>query len=657
MARTKQTARKSTGGKAPCKTVAFQTYAARKQAAVKQQGKKELTEAELQATAPVEVNYDVSYESSFYAHHFTAQVTTTDLLLPSFGIATTTDPLSTADNKNVERWLSVNFNSCLDGPGIRTHRAQLQLVITLDISGSMSDRFEGEPGKTKLQIAQQSLLTLLKQLGPDDALGIVLFNHAPTVLQPIEKLSSIDRKKIEGDIMKLRAGGGTEITKAIQTATDLYNEVTNKKGMKDDNNMISRRIFFLTDMEVSTADGQSFLARIQDNAQKQTIWSTVVGVGLDLGAEVIQRVSRTIGCNYCNVRNARTFDELMNTEFHYTVTPIGFNIDLTLLGDRYAIEQGYGSPEVHQLEDQVNTRQSISFITEFPSPMNTKNEVRGGCLLFKIIDQHKDQPEEKFHIKTSWDTITGIRQVNEQEFQFSNDIDSYTHSGIRKGILLVRYTAFMKRYLKLRQAAATPDIIDEYQTMRRQYPRLVEYFHKEMTALDDRSLNEEEYKHLLDIAQEDDIPLNENLRQAPPVATTTEAAAATTSTTTDTVDTPVVAKTTLPALDSLLRRELQTLAKQHSIKGNLKTEQLVRKLSDVITSETRTATGTDDDVCCICLTNKSSVILLPCNHRCLCNDCASKQEEKLEKCPICRQDILQSTGATATQPAKRQRTA
>lgn len=651
MARTKQTARKSTGGKAPRKTVAFQTYAARKQAAVKQQGKKELTEAELEATAPVEVNYDVSYESSFYAHHFTAQLTTTDLFLPSFGLATTTDPLATTENKNVERWLSVNFNSCLDGPGIRTHRAQLHLVITLDISGSMSDRFEGEPGKTKLQVAQQSLLTLLKQLGPDDALGIVLFNHAPTVLQPIEKLSTMDRKKIEADIMKLRAGGGTEITKAIQTASDLYSELTNKKGMKDDNNMISRRIFFLTDMEVSTTDGQSFLARIKENAQKHTLWSTVVGVGLDLGAEVIQSVSRTIGCNYCNVRNARTFDELMNTEFHYTVTPIGFNIDLTLLGDRYTIEQGYGSPEVHQLEEKITTRQSIPFVTEFPSPMNEKNEVRGGCLLFRIIDQQKDQPEEKFQIKTSWDTITGIRQVNEQEWQFSNEIDSFTHSGIRKGILLVRYTAFMKRYLKLRQASATPDIIDEYQTMRRQYPRLVEYFHKEMTILNDTSLNDEEYKHLLEIAQEDDIPLNDNLR---PATVPTEEAATTTATTTN-VDAPAaVVKTTMPSLESLPRRDLQTLAKQHSIKGNLKNEALVRKLSDVITSETKTTTGTGDDVCCICLTNKSSVILLPCNHRCLCNDCANKQEEKLDKCPMCRQDIFHGT---ATTPAlKRQRT-
>ncbi|CAF3950342.1 unnamed protein product, partial [Rotaria sp. Silwood2] len=601
MARTKQTARKSTGGKAARQSAVFQTYAKRKQAEAKQQGKPEIPEAEIEATAPVDVTYDVSYESSFYAHHFTAQPTTTDLFMPSFGIATTINPLEN-ENKNIEHWLSVNLNSCLDGPGIRTHRARLHLVITLDISGSMSDKFEGEPGKTKLQIAQQSLLTLLKQLSPDDALGIVLFNHAATVLQPMERMSSISRTQLEENILKLRANGGTNISRAIEVASDLYNSETDKKGMKDDNNMISRRIFFLTDMEVSTTDGQTFLKRIQDNAQTHTIWSTVVGVGLDLGAEVIQSVSRTIGCNYCNVRNARTFDELMNTEFHYTVTPIGFNIELLLLGERYTIEQGYGSPEVHQLQDPIKTRQSIKLITEFPSPMNDKNEVRGGCLLFKIIDMKKDENKEKFKINTSWDTISGIRQTNEQEFEFSNDIDSFTHSGIRKAILLVRYTSFMKRYLKLRQASATPDIIDEYQSMRRQYPRLVEYFHKEITIIDDKSLNEEEYKHLLDIAQQDDIPLNENLLTPPPVVATTMTAVATTTT----IDPTLTEKKTLPSLETLPRRDLQTLAKQHSIKGNLKTEELVRKLSDVITADAIPAatTASSGDVCCLCLTNK-----------------------------------------------------
>ena len=653
MARTKQTARKSTGGKAPRKTVVFQTYAAKKQAEAKAQGKKEVTEAELDASAPVDVTYDVSYESSFYAHHFTAQPTSTALFLPSFGVATTSNPLETGNDKR-EQWLTVTFNSCLDGPGIRTYRTRLHLVITLDISGSMSNLFEGEPGKTKIEIAQQSLLTLLKQLGPDDALGIVLFNHAATVLQPMEKISSIDKKQLEQKILKLRANGGTSISQAIEAASELYHSSKNEKGMKDDNNMISRRIFFLTDMEVSTEDGRTFLDRIRKNAQTETIWSTVVGVGLDLGAEVIQSVSKTIGCNYCNVRSARTFDELMNTEFHYTVTPIAFNIELSILGERYLLEQGYGSPEIHQLGDRIETRALIKFITEFPSPTNDQQEVRGACLLFKIVDKRTDDDERTIRMHTSWETVEGIRQTNEQEFQFADQLDSYTHSGIRKAILLMRYTAFMKRYLILRQASATPEIIDEYQSMRRQMPRLVEYFHREMTVLGDKSLEEEEYKHLLETAQQDDIPLDKNLLSVAATAPTTATTTTTTATATPTtVDQPVLVKTTMPALETLPRRDLQTLAKQHSIKGNLQTQALVRKLSDVITAQPATGTTATADLCCICLTNPTSVVLLPCSHQCLCSGCSTTEHGKLEKCPICRQDIL--SGETPV-TSKRQRT-
>ena len=74
---------------------------------------------------------------------------------------------------------------------------------------------------------------------------------------------------------------------------------------------------------------------------------------------MIQSVSRAIGCNYCNVRNARTFDQLTNTEFHYAVTPVAFNIQFELIGERYQIQQGYGSPEVSQFDQPITTRQTI----------------------------------------------------------------------------------------------------------------------------------------------------------------------------------------------------------------------------------------------------------------------------------------------------------
>ncbi|CAF3901057.1 unnamed protein product, partial [Rotaria magnacalcarata] len=104
MGRTQQTACKSDGGRTTRRTAAYQTYAQQRQAAAREQGREQLTEAELEVAAPVDVVYDVSYESSFYAHYFTAQATTSDILLPSFGVATTINPLENGDQKP-EHWL------------------------------------------------------------------------------------------------------------------------------------------------------------------------------------------------------------------------------------------------------------------------------------------------------------------------------------------------------------------------------------------------------------------------------------------------------------------------------------------------------------------------------------------------------------------------
>jgi hypothetical protein len=104
----------------------------------------------------------------------------------------------------------------------------------------------------------------------------------------------------------------------------------------------SNRIFFLTDMEVEKDDGDSFISFVNKNSD-DSIWTTVIGkksfsnfshnflgIGLDLTANVVERVSKTPGANYSNVRTTEGFKELMDKEFGYLVTPLAFNINLEL---------------------------------------------------------------------------------------------------------------------------------------------------------------------------------------------------------------------------------------------------------------------------------------------------------------------------------------
>ncbi len=42
-------------------------------------------------------------------------------------------------------------------------------------------------------------------------------------------------------------------------------------------------------------------------------------------------------------------------------------------------------------------------------------------------------------------------------------------------------------------------------------------------------------------------------------------------------------------------------------------------------------------MCVICQAKEKSVVLLPCRHMCLCDECSGYDE--LQQCPLCRKEI------------------
>lgn len=50
----------------------------------------------------------------------------------------------------------------------------------------------------------------------------------------------------------------------------------------------------------------------------------------------------------------------------------------------------------------------------------------------------------------------------------------------------------------------------------------------------------------------------------------------------------------------------------------------------------------ENQVCVVCRQNPREMIMLPCGHVCLCEDCA---EEITETCPVCRRKIEKKSAA------------
>lgn len=67
----------------------------------------------------------------------------------------------------------------------------------------------------------------------------------------------------------------------------------------------------------------------------------------------------------------------------------------------------------------------------------------------------------------------------------------------------------------------------------------------------------------------------------------------------------------------------------------------LRKAKDIAIQREKSETQSklDEIICVICQRNNKNVLLLPCKHFCICEEC-SNNEEFNNKCPICRSPII-----------------
>src|SRR5262249_18391491 len=70
-------------------------------------------------------------------------------------------------------------------------------------------------GVAGIDMAKQAAILAARALRDDDQVGVLIFNHRFSWLQPISALSTIGRDNLEARIASLSASGGTEIYAAL----------------------------------------------------------------------------------------------------------------------------------------------------------------------------------------------------------------------------------------------------------------------------------------------------------------------------------------------------------------------------------------------------------------------------------------------------------
>lgn len=387
---------------------------------------------------------DITYEGLFYDYYFdTGQAKECNkLFCPSYSYAISRDPFS----KEPQYYLSVGLNS-----GITDFkRKKLNLVVVLDYSGSMGSPFDSyyydrfgnqvelkdsdkeDSGKTKMEIADKSVVALLDHLNADDRFGMVIFSDDAFVVEPLTSVGDKDLGKLKEQIQKIGEDGSTNMEAGMRRANKLI-----ARYLDADPSEYENRIIFLTDAMPNIGQtGEDDLSQILKGNAEHRIYTTFIGIGVDFNTDLIDQITKIRGANYYSVHSAKEFKQRMNEEFDFMVTPLVFDLRLNLDAPGYKIEKVYGSPEADEATGEL-----MKVNTLFPSKAE-EGAVKGGVVLVKL---RKLSPEGSIKLKVSYTDRNGVADGDEAMVDIQEtETDLYQNTGIRKAVLLSRYADLLK---------------------------------------------------------------------------------------------------------------------------------------------------------------------------------------------------------------------
>ncbi len=393
----------------------------------------------------------ITYEGVFYDHYFQLPKNSSceALFCPSYTTFKRENPFTKKD----EYFLSVGLESNIKESDFK--RKKLNIVVVLDISGSMSSSFDKyyydkkkhtkqrEPNLSKMQIANRSLVNMIDHLKDEDRLGVVLFDNRAYKAKPLRLIKNTDINATKKHILDLKSRGGTNWSEGYKSGITLFEKLEPK--LKDPQ-IYENRVIFLTDAMPNRGElSEKGLFGLVDSASKDGIYTTFIGIGVDFNNDLVEAISKTRGANYFSVHSDVEFAKRLDEEFNFMVTPLVFDLSLTLNSNK--IEAIYGTPDAEKSNGEI-----MYVNTLFPSK-NSDQRIKGGIILIKVSD-----PKD-LNLSVSYKDRTGKSYKNSQHITF--EIESKRDKkGIKKAILLSDYVTLMQNWMLDMRADCQDKVID-----------------------------------------------------------------------------------------------------------------------------------------------------------------------------------------------------
>ncbi|AKJ01065.1 Ca-activated chloride channel family protein [Archangium gephyra] len=233
------------------------------------------------------------------------------------------------DTGRQEVFVQVGFSSGVDPATF--HRKPLDVALVIDHSGSMG----GEP----MEAVKAAARTLVDKLNENDTLSLVIFDNTASTL--VAQGGVKDRAALKRSIDTIHEAGGTCIECGLREG---FKQLATRQVEPSR----ARRLFLFTDAMPNvgaTGDGE-FMDLLRDNSQKG-LDTTVFGVNVAFGQELVTKMSAVRGSNYYYLGNAEQTRKVFDEDFDFLVTPIAYDLKMALTpAEGTRVEAVYGLPGV-----------------------------------------------------------------------------------------------------------------------------------------------------------------------------------------------------------------------------------------------------------------------------------------------------------------------
>ncbi len=246
----------------------------------------------------------------------------------------------------IEKALPVSMEG--SEPFAKDKVVRLSLILVIDRSGSMveSTGFGFVTRGNKMRAAKRAAEELVKQLKPNDRLGIIPFDYNYQVIVPLGPIG--DRQPYIIDrIRSVRAGGDTIISKPLEEAL---------RQMLDSDGKV-KHVILLTDGQTKDVKSYNYKRLVTAYAKSGVSLSTV-GIGRDADEHFLRAVASGTGGDYYHVKDTSVLPLIVLNDTKKVLQESGFLEDAVSpkVGEKSQMLKGIQQEQIPKLLGYVITK-------------------------------------------------------------------------------------------------------------------------------------------------------------------------------------------------------------------------------------------------------------------------------------------------------------